>query len=90
MKPAQYKKNNNLIARKSGNKTIILDPKEVKVYTLNAVTSRIWQILWKPRSITDMVKIISKEFEVSPSKAQKDMEKLINTAVKHKIIHPIS
>lgn len=74
----RYIKDSNIVFRKIGNEFILVPIKQNardvdNIYTVNAVGSRIWELIDGKKSIEEIVKMIMDDFEVSPEEARNDL-----------------
>ncbi|MBI4713277.1 MAG: PqqD family protein [Planctomycetes bacterium] len=56
-----------------GDETIIVEPKTRLMHSLNEVASYIWESLAVKRSVSEMVDIITAEYEITKEDALKDV-----------------
>ncbi|MHC4607727.1 MAG: PqqD family protein [Planctomycetota bacterium] len=52
---------------------LIVAPHERNVHRLNDVAARIWTELERPRTLEQLVSAVTKEFDVDPKTAKKDV-----------------
>ncbi len=52
--------------------TVIVEPRKGMVTVINAVGSRIWELIDEKRTINNIVDIISTEYDIQPEEAKKD------------------
>ena len=71
------KKSLKVASRIVGEEAVIVNLDENIVNVLNPVGSRIWELIDGSRNTTDIIKIISDEFDVSIEKATKDTEEFL-------------
>ena len=48
------------------------------IYSFNGTGSLIWQLLDAPRSLTDLIDAVEREFDVEQQQAQKDVTQFLN------------
>lgn len=60
-----------------GNETVILGGTQGKYFGLNAVGTRVWELLEKPTDVRSIVAVIVEEYEVPEAAAASDVLKLI-------------
>lgn len=59
------------------------------IFTLNEIGSRIWDLINERTSLTDMVQLISDEYDVTPSEAAKDIGEFLMKLQGADLIHPV-
>lgn len=55
-------------------------------FGLDAVASRVWELLEKPLNVSELVDILTQEFDVDATQCLEDIEPFINTLHEHKLI----
>lgn len=65
------------ISRDLGNEGVILNLKKSMYYGLNAVGTRIWDLISEPRRIGEVLDIILEEYEVEPGRCKTDLLELL-------------
>ncbi|MBI5620159.1 PqqD family protein [Candidatus Gottesmanbacteria bacterium] len=69
---------NNTLIQKEHNGTIyIVDPTTETIHTLNETASAIWRYLYKPRSIKNIIRLVTEEFDVGSERAKEDVIKFL-------------
>ena len=73
-----YKKDSSLLTRKFGEKTALLSMHEnitalEKIYIINEVGGRIWELIDGKRTVKEIEKKIVEEFDVNPQQAEIDL-----------------
>ena len=58
--------------------TVSLNLRSGVYYSLNAVGSRIWQLLQESRSVRDIRAAIEREYEVDAERCERDVLRLLN------------
>jgi hypothetical protein len=48
------------------------------IYSFNGTGSLIWQLLDSPRSLSDLIDAVEREYAVEPEQAQKDVTRFLN------------
>jgi len=77
-----YQKNPDIVFRKIADEYILVPIRQnvgdlESIYTLNEVATRIWELVDGKRKISEIKKIITEEFEVTPEEAEKDLIELM-------------
>lgn len=86
----KYYRNNQFIFKKVKNEVLILNPYKGILYTLKGTSKYIWQFLWKPRSLDDIVCKIISQFDVTETKAKKDILLFIKVMILNKLVKVIN
>lgn len=58
--------------------TVILHPSSGKYFGLKAVGSRVWELLDRPRTFSDLRDAIVREYDVDPARCSRDLAGLID------------
>jgi hypothetical protein len=69
-----------------GDETVILGMQDGVYYGLDAVGARIWALLASPRRVSDLVRILCDEFDVSPDRLERDVLTLLDELADHELI----
>ena len=59
------------------------------IFTLNAVASRIWELLERPTAASQLVTTIVQEFDVSPADAEQDVSEFVDSLRAAGLIAPL-
>jgi hypothetical protein len=65
---------------------IMMSIENGKYYQLNPSAGQIWNLLEQPRTVTEICKMLSKDFKVTPDACQKDVFNFLNELVSRKIV----
>ena len=57
--------------------TVILGLSAGRYYGLDAIGSRVWQLIQEPKSIAEIVRTIVAEYEVEPARCEADLLALV-------------
>lgn len=77
----KFKRHSNNIASKINGEYVMLNAKEGHYFSLNAVGSRIWEILESPSTKSEINAILLEEFEVDAETCSKEVDDFIQTCV---------
>ena len=82
MPPVRWKRNPAVVARRIGERTIlvptgrgIVDHKSL--FTLNDTGSHVWEQLVSPRTVDDLNRSLAQEFDITPEEARTDVERFL-------------
>lgn len=89
MKQIYYKRKGQTISRKLKNKLALLDPDKGRFLTLNETAAKLWQSLWRPRTINNMEEILVKEYQVGKKQLKRDLNEFISKMMKLGLIKKI-
>ncbi len=76
-------KSSRIVAKKGhlatdlGNETVIFNVQYEKYYGLNDVGTRVWSLIQEPRTVSEIVKIVTQEYDVEPERFERDLTKLL-------------
>lgn len=76
----------DLITQRNGSSTVIFDGEKSYLYTLNQTASEILRLIQKKKSSDEIAEVISKKYDISNYKALKDINQVITTLIKNKIL----
>jgi len=87
----RYKKVSEHIEKKVGDELVIVPVASAvaqmnKVFSLNEIGSYIYENLTDPLTEEDIVKMVTEEFDVEATVAQKDIKAFLKEAIKAKVI----
>jgi len=81
-KEAALRKNPNMVTREIDDELILLpifeDSKQASsIYTLNKVAAAVWRMLDRKKKLSEIKRMVLKDFDVTPEKATVELNKLI-------------
>jgi hypothetical protein len=79
-------KSSDLIWRSIDDGTVIIDPDNGDIQVLNTVGARAWELVDGQRSIDQIAREITKEFEVSIEEAKADLDVYLGSLVEMGLI----
>lgn len=79
-----YQKNPDIVSRKIADKFILVPIRQnvgdlESIYTLNEVSTRIWELINGKRKVKEIKDKIVEEFEVIVEEAEKDLKEFLQT-----------
>lgn len=74
------------MARQVGDETVILDLASGNYLGLDAVGTRIWQLIGEGKSLATVLEVILAEYEVARDQAQNDLLKLMEQMQAHGLV----
>jgi predicted transcriptional regulator len=69
-----------------GDELVMMDASQGQYFGLNAIANLIWQLLEAPKSVDELVKILTQQFDVSELQCRQDTELLIQQLLDKKVI----
>ena len=69
-----------------GDEAVILGMRDGVYYGLDKVGARIWTLLATPHRVSDLVRAVSNEFEVSPEQCERDVLALLGDLSERELI----
>jgi len=68
----------DLVAGNMDGETVMLNIQSEKYYGLDTISSRIWDLIATPRRISELVDILTNEYDATPLQCQSDTVELLN------------
>ena len=72
-----------------GDETVILGMRDGVYYGLDAVGARVWALLATPRRVSDLVRTIIGEFEVTPAQCERDVLALLEELSARRLVREV-
>ncbi len=69
-----------------GDELVMMDASQGQYFGLNAIANLIWQLLEAPKSVDELVKVLTQQFDVSELQCRQDTELLIQQLLDKKVI----
>ena len=60
-----------------GNETVIFNTLHEKYYGLNDVGTRVWALIQETRTVGEIVRIVTQEYDVEPERFEQDLTRLL-------------
>ncbi len=76
------KRSENIAWQKFEDKVFIITPDDSMLHMLNETGTRIWEIIEKPKKISEIVEEILKEYDVTKEKAEQSVKRFISELIK--------
>jgi hypothetical protein len=92
---SRFVRNRDVVSRQIEGELIIVPVRRGvgdmnSLYTLNSVGSVLWEFMAQEHSLPEMVKCVCQQFEVSSSRAKKDIESFLDSMLEEKLIQPVA
>jgi hypothetical protein len=69
-----------------GDETVILGMEDGVYYGLDAVGARVWALLASPHRVSELVRIVTGEFDVTPERCERDVLALLDELSARRLI----
>jgi hypothetical protein len=79
----------DLLSSKIDDEVIIMGLQTDKYYGLDAIASRIWELLEEPRSLDELVSLLREEYEVEEDICRQETLALLQDLSSQKLIHEL-
>lgn len=67
-----------VVAADMDGETVMLSIASGKYYGIDAVGSRIWELLAEPKTMSELVQLLGEEFAVEPEQCRNDVAEFLN------------
>jgi hypothetical protein len=71
-----------------GGETAILNGKSGMYYGLNAIGSRVWDLIQEPKCFDEVLRILLEEYDVEPLRCERDLLSLLEQLAEQGLIEP--
>jgi ATP-dependent protease HslVU (ClpYQ) peptidase subunit len=75
--PRRWAPGPDVIVRRTGDTAVIVDLRTNKIFELNAVASRVWDLLTETADEPTLLSRIRDEFDVDPDQLHRDVQELL-------------
>ena len=75
-----------VMAREVGDETVILNLADGTYYGLDAVGARIWQLMAKGQTLSQVCEVMLAEYEVTRENIERDVLALVQTLLERKLV----
>jgi hypothetical protein len=72
-----------------GNETVILGMVDGVYYGLDAVGARVWALLATPRRVSELVEVITDEFDVASAQCERDVLALLDELSERRLVREV-
>ena len=72
-----------------GDETVILGMRDGVYYGLDAVGARVWALVASPRRVSELVTVITEEFEVSSERCERDVLALLEELAGRQLVREV-
>lgn len=83
----KWQASTDLLSSKIDEEVIIMGLQTDKYYGLDAIASRIWELLEEPRSLDELVLLLCEEYEVEEAVCREETLALLQEMAKQKLVH---
>ena len=81
-----FQRRKDLLSSRMDQDTVMMHPESGKYFSLNPVATRIWEMLEKPMTFSQIVGTLLNEFNVSSETCHKETREFIRTLMEKNII----
>ena len=81
-----YIRNRGIVSADMDGELVMMSVDKGKYYGLGGIGPRIWDILEEPRTVADVVGVITAEYEVDPVECQRDVENYLQALLADNLI----
>jgi hypothetical protein len=85
----QWQVSKDLLSSKIDDEVIIMGLQTDKYYGLDAIASRIWELLEEPRSLDELVSLLREEYEVEEDVCREETLALLQDLSSQKLIREL-
>ena len=85
----KFVRKKDVVSGRLADELVMLDIDQGKYFSLNPVSTRIWDLLEEPKTLEDIVAILMEEFEVTESECHSDVEEFLKELVKLKLVDEV-
>ncbi len=86
MPQAALRKHPDAASRVYEGEAVVVVPGLGEYDILNAVGTRVWELIDGTRDVAEIVKVITEEYDVSPDRAEADVREVIENFKKHQML----
>lgn len=79
-------RNEGILSSRIGNEEVMMHVEEGKYFSLNSISTRIWELIESPISPERICDELVKEYDISPEECTKDVIEVLQSMLKDKII----
>ena len=76
-----------VLTQEVGGETVILDLESESYFGLNAIGTRIWQLLKEEKDISTITDTMMNEYDVEPDQLKTDINNLLNELLKSGLVN---
>jgi len=82
----KYIRNSETISGRLHDELVMMDLKKGKYFSLNAVATRIWDLLEKPMTIDELCILLTEEYDVGEEQCHTEVSELIEQMLKLDVV----
>jgi hypothetical protein len=86
---SRWQVSTDLLSSKIDDEIIIMGLQTDKYYGLDAIASRIWELLEAPRSLDELVSLLCEEYEVEEAVCREETSALLQALSKQQLIREL-
>lgn len=85
----RYKRNQDNISSKIQNEIIMVNIQQGTYFALNAVASRIWELIKSPQSIDAICSHLTNEYDIEPEACRQEVATFIQRCIELKVVDEV-
>jgi hypothetical protein len=79
-------RNNELVFQDIDGEVVMMDNVNGSYFGLDAIASRIWELIISPMSVTELVEVLTTEFDVDAQQCEADVLDFLNNMVEKGLV----
>jgi hypothetical protein len=85
----KYIRKKDAISGRLHDEMVMMDIEQGKYFSLNPVSTRIWDMLEQPKAVKEISDLLLDEFEVAESQCLSEVDELLKKLLKFKLVEKI-
>lgn len=82
----RYKRTENNLSSKIDDELVMVNINQGAYYTMNAVATRIWELLVEDRSVDELVELLTNEYAIDRATCTEEVNAFLQTLIKNGIV----
>jgi hypothetical protein len=87
---SQITRNNELLCAVAGEELVMMSTEEGNYYGLDPIGRRIWEIIDKPRRISDICAELLMDYQVPAATCEVEVLAFVKKLVEHRVVHVVA
>jgi Coenzyme PQQ synthesis protein D (PqqD) len=80
------RRSDEILVQRADENQILLDPSSGEYYTLNDVGARVWELADGTRAVSDIVAVLSEEYDAAPERLEVDVLELLGDLAEERLV----
>lgn len=85
-KHPSYTQNSDIIGSPVDDEMVMMDIDKGSYFGLNSMGSKIWELVEEPKSIPDLVNLLTDEYDISKKECEKQVSEFISALVEANLV----